>query len=70
MSSSVITGGKSTKSLLTSGVPNLELDVLPFQADGLDFEVHTDCIEIVLVERILSVPHEEATLTYATVAYE
>ena len=50
MSSSIVRRCQRSEPFLPCCVPNLQLDVLPVQLDGFDFEIHAYCVEEVLVE--------------------
>ena len=65
---SVVARCEGPKPFLARSVPYLKLDVLLVHFDILDLEVHSDGVEEVLVERILGVSHQQATLSHATVS--
>ena len=46
----IVTGGERPKPLLSGGIPNLELNILAVHFYGLYFEIHSDCVEKVLVK--------------------
>jgi hypothetical protein len=52
MRTSIITCRQSSKPLLPSGIPNLELNALPIHLNCFNFEINTNGIEEVLIERI------------------
>ena len=58
MSTSIVRGGDGLESILTSCVPNLELDYLAINIYGLDFEVHTDGRHEIVVEVVVHKPDE------------
>ena len=49
----IITAGDGLESLLTSGIPNLQFDLLSVHVDRSDFEVHSDCGHEIIVENII-----------------
>ena len=52
---SIVAGSQGSEAFLTSCIPNLELDHVIFMFDILKFEVNSNCIEKVLVERVLCI---------------
>ena len=47
--------GNISKSLLSGSVPDVESDLASIQFDSLDFEIYTDCAEIIGLEGVLAI---------------
>jgi len=56
--------------LLSRRVPDLQLDFLPPELDGLDLEVNTDRRDECVVERVVREPEQDACLSHARVTDE
>ena len=52
---SIVTGGESSESFLSSSVPDLQFDDVAFVFDCFQFKVYSNCIEKVFVELVISV---------------
>lgn len=55
------------KSLLSSRVPDLQLDLLASQFNGLDFEVNADGADEGCVEGIITEPEQDAGFAHSRV---
>ena len=52
MGASIVTSGQCPKPFLSSSIPYLEFDVLSVHFYCFYFEIHSDCVEKVVVERV------------------
>ena len=63
VSSLVVGGGNGLEALLSSGVPNLELNLFAVDLDGLDFEIDANRGHEVISEHIVGEPNEKRGLS-------
>jgi hypothetical protein len=68
MCPSVIRASNCSKTFLTSGIPDLQLDGGTIDVDGLNFEIDTDGGNEGFGESIISESKEQRTLSYARVS--
>ena len=59
VSTSIVAGSNSLKSILTGCVPNLEFDNLAINIDSLDFKVHSDCGHEIIMEVIVDESYQQ-----------
>ena len=64
----VVSGGDGAEPFLTRRIPNLQLDLLPVQFDGSDFEVDADGGNEGGVEGVLGEPEQDAGLSHPWIA--
>ena len=53
MGALIITASDGFKSLLTGGIPNLQLDCLSIDVNSSNLEVYTDCGHEIIIEHII-----------------
>jgi hypothetical protein len=68
LAAAVVGAGDGPEPLLPRSVPDLELDVLAINLDGLEAEVHPDGCQVVLGELVLDEAHQDGGLAHARVA--
>jgi hypothetical protein len=68
MGTVVIVGGDGLEALLSGGVPDLKLDLLPIGFQGSDFEIHADRRYVRITEGLVGELQEKAALANRGVA--
>lgn len=68
MRTTVVAACNSAEPLLTSRIPDLQFDGLPFQFNGTDFEVHANRRNVGLSVSVLGEPQQETRLAYTRVS--